>query len=75
MDGVPLHTRCGSLGFWNPDTPALKIRARTALGSYFTARVRANHGQHQQILYRVTSLIRKRTPPWDPPRTLGIGLQ
>ena len=25
--------------------------------------------------YRGTSLIRKRPPPWDPPRTLGIGLR
>ena len=24
--------------------------------------------------YRGTSLIRKRPPPWDPPRTLVIGL-
>ena len=25
--------------------------------------------------YRGTSLIRKRQPPWDPPRTLSIGLR
>ena len=25
--------------------------------------------------YRGTSPIRKRPPPWDPPRTLGIGLR
>jgi hypothetical protein len=27
------------------------------------------------VLFRGTSPIRKRQPPWDPPRTLGIGLQ
>jgi len=29
----------------------------------------------EQGNYRGTSLIRTRTPPQDPPRTLGIGLR
>ena len=28
-----------------------------------------------RVQNRVTTLIRKRQPPWDPPRTLGIGLR
>ena len=27
------------------------------------------------VLYRLTSLIRKRPPPWKSPKTLGIGLR
>ena len=29
----------------------------------------------QEYLYRGTSPIRKRPPPWDPPSTLGVGLR
>ena len=27
------------------------------------------------LTYRASALIRKHPPPWDPPRTLGIGLR
>ena len=30
---------------------------------------------HPMATYRVTSPVRKRPTPWDPPRTLGVGIR
>ena len=31
--------------------------------------------QLDKVLYRVTPPVRNNPPPWDPPRTIGMGLR
>ena len=62
MSEVPLQVRCRL-----HSTPLAKGVRMLVATKTVTKRPR-------QTLYRGTSLIRNRAPPWDHPRPLGTGL-
>jgi hypothetical protein len=64
-------------GVIKPHKP-LDAGERIHMRGYAVQRVSVAHENESTACtkaYRVTSPIKKRPPPWDPPRALGIGLR
>ena len=59
---------------WLP-SPSVGAMAPTLRGRYFGAKGRVAPVPRIQSIYRGTSPMRKRPPPQDPPRTLGVSLR